>query len=81
MAKEKEDINNGFKIGDIVKHKKNDVQGRIHEFEWSGVRRAAVKTENDKAFYIVSVEDLELVERPEKEDKNEEGKKGDSKED
>lgn len=81
MAKEK-DINNGFKIGDIVKHK-SGVQGRINQFEWSGIRRAAVENEAANGYYIISVEELELVSRPEKEEiKDEEGsKEGHSKKD
>jgi len=81
MSKEK-DINNGFMLGDIVKHKKGGIEGTIREFEWSGIRRAAVETEQSKGYYIISVEDLELVFRPEKEVKNEKGsKKGDGKKD
>jgi len=81
MSKEK-DINNGFRVGDVVKHSKSDIHGYIHEFEWSGIRRAAIKVENEKAFYIISVEDLILVNRPEKEETHEEGnKKGNSKKD
>lgn len=65
MSKEK-DTNNGFKINDIVKHIKTGTQGRIHEFEWSGVRRACIETPDNKGYYIISVEELELVSRPEK---------------
>ena len=56
MSKEK-DINNGFKIGDIVKHSKKNIQGRIHEFEWSGVRRAAIEVKDSPSFWIISVEE------------------------
>lgn len=81
MSKEK-DPNNGFKLGDIVKHKKSALEGTIREFEWSGVRRAAIETGQSKGYYIISVEDLELVLRLEKEVKNEKGsKEGNSKED
>lgn len=70
MSKEK-DINNGFKIDDIVKHSKGIMQGRICGFEWSGIRRALIDT-GASGYGVVSVEDLILVSRPEKEVKNEE---------
>lgn len=68
MSKEK--TNNGFKIGDIVKHIKTGIQGRIHEFEWSGVRRACISTPDNKGYYIISVEELEMVSRPESGEKS-----------
>jgi hypothetical protein len=66
MAKEK-DINGGFKVGDVVKPKKSTTQqGRIKDFEWSGVRRALVETgESNNALYVWGVDDIELVSRME----------------
>jgi hypothetical protein len=66
MAREKEADNN-FMIGDVVKHK-SGIQGRIHNFEHSGVWRAAVENGTSKGFYIISIHELELVSRPERED-------------
>lgn len=69
MAKDK-DINQGFKIGDQIRHKKNGYEGVISRLEWSGGIRAALcpNGKANRGWYIYTLDQIEIVKEAVKKD-------------
>jgi hypothetical protein len=82
MAKEKqhkEGIDQGFHIGDRVRHKKNGYEGLISRFEWNGGIRSALcpSGKKNQSWYIYGLNEIEIIE-PNKDIKPEPIEKGES---
>ncbi len=69
MAKDKDD-DQGFHVGDNIRHKKNGFEGIIDRLKWSGgVRSAFVKSgKPNNSWYIYGLDEIELIKVVEKKD-------------